>query len=163
MDRLLNLKEWELLVRSSYLIIFAYLWIRYGRRKKGAISVIATDNGLYFLISETSKLYSGLYFFISWGDIEHILLNKNNDELPSKIKTKIPLVTPAVPVINTKIPLLKNIYLRELPENYKYISLQSARFSQPEFFSKTIEIEPDITQINKWVDLSKKYPVKIIL
>ena len=169
MDKLLNLKEWELLVRSSYLILFSYLWIKYGQRKKRVISVVAMDNGLYFLISKTSKLYPSLYFFVNWEEIEHISLNLHHDEQLSHIKTKIPLVKTTAPLINTKLPLLKGIYLRYLPENYEKISLHRASFSQPEIFSKTviieldiIEIKPDIMGTNKWITLNQKYPVKII-
>ena len=168
MDKLLNLKEWELLVRSSYLLLFSYLWVSYGQSKNGDNSAIATDNGLYFLISKTSKLYPSLYFYINWEEIEHISIN-NNDEQPSQIKTKILLFKVTAPLINTKIPFVKDIYLRDLPEKYKNISLQRASFSQPDFLNKTviieldtIEIKPDIMGTNKWITLNQKYPVKII-
>lgn len=168
MDKLLNLKEWELLVRSSYLLLFSYLWVSYGQSKNGDNSAIATDNGLYFLISKTSKLYPSLYFYINWEEIEHISIN-NNDEQPSQIKTKILLFKVTAPLIKTKIPFVKDIYLRDLPEKYKNISLQRASFSQPDFLNKTviieldtIEIKPDIMGTNKWITLNQKYPVKII-
>lgn len=48
MDKLLNLEEWELLIRVSYVILFFYLWVKYGQTKNGSISAIATEEGLFF-------------------------------------------------------------------------------------------------------------------
>lgn len=163
MDKLLNLKEWEILVRLSYLILFAYLWVRYGQKNNKLNSVIATGDGLFFLISETSKEYPGLYFFVNWNEIEHISVDRNNDERLLEIKTKIPLVKTTSPLISTRIPLLKDIHLRKLPERYEKISLQRASFRQPEVLNKTVIIEPCvITGLKKWTGLAKKYPVKVL-
>lgn len=149
MDKLLNLEEWELLIRVSYVILFFYLWVKYGQTKNGSISAIATEEGLYFLISEKSKFYPGLFFFIKWKDIEQISLNKGSDSEGLKVKTKIPLVNSTTPLINTKIPFIKDIHLHELQENYKNISLQTASFSQPEIIDKTVIIESSSFRIHK--------------
>ena len=162
MDKLLNLEQWELLIRISYVILPSYLWVKYGQRKNGSISAIATDEGLYFLISEKSKLYPSLFFFINWKDIEQISLNEVSDSEGLEVKTKIPLVKSTTPLINTKIPFIKDIHLHELPENYKNISLQTASFSQPEILAKTVIIESPSIRIHKWKKLNQKFPVKII-
>ncbi len=162
MDKLLNLEEWELLIRVSYVILPSYLWVKYGQSKNGSVSATATDEGLYFLISEKSKLYPSLFFFINWKDIEQISLNEVSDSEGLEVKTKIPLVKSTTPLINTKMPFIKDIHLHELPESYKNISLQTASFSQPEILAKTVIIKSYSLRIHKWKKLNQRFPVKII-
>ena len=166
MDKLLNLKEWELLIRLSYLILLSYLWIRYGQSKNGRICAFAMNNGVYFLISKTSILYPNLYFHINWVNIEQIVTKGRGDDEYIEIKTKIPLVKAKNPIIKTKIPFIKDMYLHDLPKEYEKISLQTASFSQSSLICKTLSIKihglnTHNLKANKWLNLDQKYPVKI--
>lgn len=131
-----------LFIRFLYVAIGIFIVFKYLLKRDEGYGVLATDHGLYFLISKKSKKYAKSYFFIDWRDISCI--RYRHDSLL---------------FVETKIPAARKMRLSYLPEDYQTISLQMGYFDTS--FGSMVLISVSYSNVNKWLDLEKKYPVKI--